>query len=93
MRVAGPSSVHDLILDLGYRLIDDEWEQAGQRTYISDEKFSASEFKKLATVLILTGWERDAEVLWMMRRPISGEIIEIEPGGPDTSGSFLHHIK
>lgn len=93
MSLAGPSSIHDLISDLGYRLIDDDWERDGRRTYISDENFSASEFKTLATILTRVGWERDSGVLWMLRHPVTGETIEVEPGGPDTSGSFLHHLK
>lgn len=86
-------SVHDLISDLDYRLVDDQWEQEGRQTYISDESFSASEFKKLESVLTPHGWIRDPEVLWMLRHPTTAQVIEVEPGGPDTSGSFLFYNK
>jgi hypothetical protein len=38
------------------------------------------------------GWSSDRSKLRSFRNP-AGEEIEIEPGGADTSGHFLHHMK
>jgi hypothetical protein len=38
MRVAGRPSIHDILIEQGYKLIDDGWERNGRRTYLRDEK-------------------------------------------------------
>ena len=47
----------------------------------------------LAKVLRSAGWELDPNKLRAFRHPVTGEIIEIEPGGEETSGHFLHFVK
>lgn len=88
----GPST-HDLLVSLGYKLIDDSWERHGRRTYLHDDDADRQHFRKLAAMLRQSGWEIDTGQLRTLKHHQMGEIIEIEPGGADTSGSFLHHMK
>jgi len=47
----------------------------------------------LAETLRPLGWEADENKLRSFRHRRAGEIIEVEPGGSDTTGHFLHHMK
>jgi hypothetical protein len=86
-------STHDFILAEGYKLIDDAWVKDGRRTYIHDDDASAIEFKRLTAILGRVGWEIDTNRLRSLRHPASCDMIELESGGPDTTGHFLHHMK
>lgn len=92
-RVCDEVSTHDFILAEGYKLIDDAWVKDGRRTYIHGDDASAIEFKRLTAILRRVGWEIDTNRLRSLRHPASGDMIELEPGGPDTTGHFLHHVK
>jgi hypothetical protein len=93
MPVANVSPIHDLLLVEGYRLIEDAWSEHGRRTYIHDDDASPAFVRMLAAKLRSVGWDIDRNNLRTLRHSVSGEIIELEPGGPDTSGHFLHHMK
>jgi hypothetical protein len=47
----------------------------------------------LRGILARHGWHRDTHALRTFRHEASSEIIEIEPGGADCSGHYLHHMK
>jgi hypothetical protein len=47
----------------------------------------------LTKVLLRAGWEIDQSQLRAFRHQQTGEMIEIEPGGSDVSGHFLHFMK
>jgi hypothetical protein len=46
----------------------------------------------LAGTLRRAGWETDKDKLRSFRRPGADDIIEVEPGGSETTGHFLHHM-
>lgn len=76
---------------LGYRPEDDSWEIEGRRTYIHDDDATRAWVTSLARVLGRQGWMRDPNQLRAFRHE-SGQMIELEIGGPDTSGHYLHHL-
>ena len=86
-------STHSLIVSQGYRLIDDSWDEHKRRTYLHDDDVARSHVTSVSLVLKAAGWKHDPEKLWSFVHPDFDEIIELEPGGPDTSGHFLHHMK
>jgi hypothetical protein len=87
------ASLHDLIVSQGYRLVDDAWESNGRRTYLHDEDADRAFLKKLERALQISEWKADRNRLRTFGHRPSGEVIEIEPGGADTSGHYLHHMK
>jgi len=87
------SSVHDLLVSKGYRLTEDAWQTDGRRTYLHDDNADRSFFREISRILRGVGWLPDNTVLRTFRNSGTGELIEIEPGGADTSGHFLHHLK
>ena len=87
------SSLHELLVAEGYKLIDDSWESHGRRTYIHDDDATREFIAGLEKQLRSLGWERHTTILRAFRSPSTGELIEVEPGGSETNGNFLHHIK
>jgi hypothetical protein len=85
-------STHNLIVSQGYRLPDDAWDDQGRRTYIHDDDLGRSHITSMTIVRKSVGWKHDPEKLWSFVYPVSQEIIEMEPGGVETSGHFLHHM-
>ena len=83
----------DFLVRQGYKLIDDAWSEDGRRTYIHDDDATREFIASLTNVLRSAGWVTHPNILRAFRHPVSGEVIEIEPGGPDTSGHFVHHMK
>lgn len=78
---------------LGYRPEDDSWETDGRRTYIHDDDADRSQIAAVKSALLqLGGWYRDTSELRLFRHE-SGEVIELEPGGADCSGHYLHHMR
>jgi hypothetical protein len=84
---------HDSLVAEGYKLVEDAWIANGRRTYVHDEDASRVLIRRLITVLRRDGWEMETDKLRSLRHPASGEMIELEPGGADTTGHFLHHMK
>ena len=93
MRVAGRPSIHDILIEQGYKLIDDGWERNGRITYLHDENASVEQIRILKKHFENIGWKKDYDILWSFVHPDSGEIVELEPGGPETSGHFLHYAR
>jgi hypothetical protein len=87
------SPVHDLLYNQGYRLAEDAWQDAGRMTFVHDDSADRSFVRDLARVLRANGWRPDNTALRVFRNEATGELIEIEPGGSETSGHFIHHLK
>lgn len=84
--------IEEVAQALGYRPEDDSWDTDGRRTYIHDESANLQSFRDLVALLAPLGWFRDSHSLRTLRHE-SGEIVEVEPGGPGTSGHYLHHMR
>jgi hypothetical protein len=93
MPVTGGASTHDILIQQGYKLVDDAWGDNGRKTYSHDNDASGSQIANLKTALGSAGWVRDRNALWVFSQPLTDEIIELEPGGSEVSGHFLHHLK
>jgi hypothetical protein len=84
---------HDLLIQQGYKLIDDAWSLDGRRTYNHNDEATREFIGGLVKVLRSDGWEGDLHKLRSFRHSLRSEIVELEPGGSDTAGHFLHHMK
>lgn len=82
----------DVLEVFGYIPEDDSWETDGRRTYINHDSASRGFIRVLIAALARHGWKPDKARLRTLVHS-DGNIIEIEPGGPDTSGHYLHHMK
>jgi len=60
---------------------------------LHNEDASRTQIANLKNSLGSAGWERDTNALWVFRQRKTGEMLEMEPGGAETSGHFLHHMK
>jgi hypothetical protein len=84
---------HEVLMALAYRLVDDAWTGFGRRTYLHDEDLTHAFLLSLAGRLRGVGWESDKAKLRSFRHHSASEIIEVEPGGSETTGHFLHYMK
>jgi hypothetical protein len=84
--------IEHLLKELGYRVVDDAWQTEGRVTYLNDENADRDLLRDLEVTLAKYGWRKHATILRAFAN-ISGELIEIEPGGAETSGHFLDHLK
>jgi len=84
---------HQVLTAQGYRLVDDAWEARGRRTYLHEEDATRGHIMGLAETLRRVSRETDKNKLRSFRHLGADEIIEVEPGGCDTTGHFLHHMK
>jgi hypothetical protein len=78
---------------LGYKLVEDSWTVEGRKTYVSDEDTDREFLTDLQRTLAEYGWDKHKTRLRLFSNSHTGELIEIEPGGADTSGHFLHYLK
>ncbi len=85
-------NMHDLLFAQGYRLAEDAWSTEGRMTYVHDDDADRGHLAGLARVLGSVGWHRNRDKLRSFTN-VTGNEIEIEPGGSDTTGHFLHHMK
>ena len=83
--------LEDTLTILGYRPEDDSWDTDGRRTYAHDDDATRAFLITLRGILGRQGFERVPVALRTFRR--GDEIIEIEPGGADLNGHYLHHMK
>lgn len=84
---------HQVLIQFGYRLADDAWAESGRRTYLFDEAADRALLQDLGVVLAEYGWAKHPTVLRAFTNTNTGELLEVEIGGPDTSGHFVHHLK
>jgi hypothetical protein len=85
--------IEHVLHDLGYRLAEDAWDSDGRRTYLSDDDADRQFLKDLQATLSQYGWVGDKRRLRCFRCAATREFIEVESGGADTSGHFLHLLK
>lgn len=78
---------------LEYRPEDDSWDTDGRRTYSNDSNVTQARLNAVRRALESMGWEVVKNRLRTFRDPKSCEIIEIEPGGDDCTGHYLHLMK
>lgn len=86
-------TIADTLVILGYRPEDDSWDTDGRRTYIHDDDATRAYLITLRGILARQGWPRDRDTLRKFRHERTRQIIEIEPGGADCSGHYLHLMK
>lgn len=86
-------SLEDTLADLDYELVEDSWDEHGRRTYLNNDDVTRSHLADLEKVLRRLGWAKDLNALRTYRHENTGQIIEVEPGGSDTSGHLLHYMK
>jgi hypothetical protein len=73
----------------GYRLVA---RNGRKRTYKHDDNADGSFLLALSYSLRYAGWQADDSVPPLYRMPSAGLMIEIELGGADTAGHYLHLI-
>jgi hypothetical protein len=78
-----------LLVANGYRLV--ACNEHG-RTYMHDDNADGSFLLALSCSLRYAGWQANDAVPPVYRLPSAGLMIEIEPGGADTAGHYLHLI-
>jgi hypothetical protein len=86
------SQTHDLLVAEGYKLIEDAWKASGRRTYLHDDDASRAYIKALARVLHSAGWQTNFDKLRTFCYSDLKHEIELESGGSDVTGHFLHHM-
>ena len=86
-------NLHDLLFDEGYRLVEDAWSTDGRVTYIYDDDADRAHLAKLVRTLGNVGWKKNRDKLRSFINDVTDDEIEIEPGGSDVSGHFLHHLR
>ena len=84
-------TLHDLLLAHGYRLVEDAWCSHGRITYIHDDEADRGFLADLTRALGSIGWKKSPVKLRSFTNDANE--IEIEPGGSDVSGHFLHYLK
>jgi N6-adenosine-specific RNA methylase IME4 len=87
------TEIHKLLVSQGYRLVEDAWNSNGRITYQHDEDADRSHMKKLRQCLLYSGWQIDRGRLRAFQHTRTKEFIEIEIGGPEVTGHFLHFMK
>jgi hypothetical protein len=86
-------TLQDKLIGEGYRLVEDAWDAEGRLTYIHDDQADRDQLASLIRVLGGVGWEKHNGKLRSFINRQTNEEIEVEPGGSDVSGHFLHHMK
>lgn len=87
------NSTHELLIQHGYKLIDDAWTANRRLTYVHNDDANREFAASLTKVLLSAGWQPHLTTLRAFRHvTITDGIIEIEPGGSETSGHFLHYM-
>jgi hypothetical protein len=76
----------------GYKLVEDAWDEHGRLTFVHDDDADRQQLNRIAHTLQVAGWEKSKTALRTFKHPASGEIVEVEPGGSDTNGHFLHYM-
>jgi hypothetical protein len=84
-------TTHDLLVGHGYRLVEDAWSTDGRLTYVHDDAADRAHVAELVRTLGSGGWIKNRDKLRAFTNDAGNEI-EIEPGGSDVSGHFLHHL-
>jgi hypothetical protein len=78
---------------LGYKLVEDCWSTEGRKTYVHDENADREFLADLKRTLGQYGWKKHKTILRCFLNDSTAEMLEVEPGGADTSGHFIHYLK
>jgi hypothetical protein len=84
--------IEHVLQEFGYKLVEDASTIEGRKTYLNSEDADRTFLKDLERVLAGHNWRKHETMLRAFRNA-SGELLEIEVGGPETSGHFIHHLK
>jgi hypothetical protein len=87
------SATHEVLTAEGYKLVEDAWKEFGRRTYLHDDDADRDYIKGLARSLQSAGWRQYPRKMRAFLHPASQHEIEVEPGGSEVTGHFLHHMK
>jgi hypothetical protein len=87
------SMTTDLLIAEGYKLVEDAWDEFGRYTYLHDDDADRNYLKALAATLKRANWQQDSRKLRTFRHPNCSYEIEVEPGGSEVSGHFVHLMK
>src|SRR6266436_5929422 len=68
------TSIHEVLIQHGYKLIDDAWSEPARRTYDHNDEANREFIASLAKVLAIAGWETHPNILRAFRRPINSGI-------------------
>jgi hypothetical protein len=82
-----------MLRQFGYRLVDDAWNDQGRKTFLNSEDADFGFIKELEAALFDYGFKRHQTMLRSFRNDETGEFLEVEIGGPETSGHYLHYFK
>ncbi len=85
--------IDHVLRQLGYKIGEDAWEDHGRKTYVNSEDADRQFLKDLQATLLRLEFVKDKNHLRRFRCDSTGEFMEVEPGGRETSGHFLHHLK
>ena len=85
--------IEQVLKEIGYRLVDDSWDDQGRKTFLNSETADRSFMKELELALVKCGFKRHETSLRAFRDGSTGEFLEIEIGGPETSGHYLHYFR
>jgi hypothetical protein len=87
------SATHEVLTAEGYKLVEGAWKEFGRRTYLHDDDADRAYVKGLARSLQSAGWRQYPRKMRAFLHPVSQHEIEVEPGGSEVTGHFLHHMK
>lgn len=82
-----------MLRQFGYRLVDDAWSDRGRKTFLNSEDADYDFIKELEAALSVYGFRRHPMVLRSFQNGETGEVLEVEIGGPETSGHYLHYFR
>ena len=85
-------ALHGVLTSEGYKLVEDAWSTQRRLTYIHDDDADRQHIVNLTGVMQASGWARSQHQLRTFSHQSTDEMVELEPGGADTRGHFLHII-
>lgn len=87
------NTTKELLIAQGYRLVEDASNEHGRLTFQHDDSADRPFLLALSHTLRYAGWQAGDTVPPVYGLPGTRQIIEIEPGGAETSGHYLHLIE
>jgi hypothetical protein len=85
--------IDTVLKNLGYKLVEDCWTAEGRKTYLHDENADREFLADLKRTLGQYGWKKHKTKLRCFLNDNNGEVLEVEPGGAETSGHFIRYLK
>lgn len=89
---SGPPLTTVSLRALGYRIADEAWSTLGRCSFSHDEDATPAFLAALRASLARLGWKKHEAALRTFIDGAGG-LIEIEPGGADCSGHYLHVMR